>query len=147
MTLRKSQKKSTPNSMQIHCRCHVRRTENLVVASSPISFQKIRFHMQDMLPLMNAELRDYQLKGVKWLVSLYNNGINGILGDQMGLGKTVHPRQQSSSSICTSCHVQPSYFFQYHSESSPPLYMCFVLFRPLSDSYFKSIRPTLPLSE
>ena len=55
---------------------------------------------------MNAELRDYQLKGVKWLVSLYNNGINGILGDQMGLGKTVHPSQQSSSSICTSCHVQ-----------------------------------------
>ena len=79
--------------MQIHCRCHVQQTENLLVASSPISFQKIRFHMQDMLPLMNAELRDYQLKGVKWLISLYNNGINGILGDQMGLGKTVHPRQ------------------------------------------------------
>lgn len=42
-----------------------------------------------MLPLMKADLRDYQLKGVKWLISLYNNGINGILGDQMGLGKTV----------------------------------------------------------
>jgi hypothetical protein len=26
---------------------------------------------------------------VKWLISLYQNGLNGILADQMGLGKTV----------------------------------------------------------
>lgn len=44
---------------------------------------------EQLLPLMNIELRDYQLKGVKWLISLYQNGINGILADQMGLGKTV----------------------------------------------------------
>lgn len=30
-----------------------------------------------------------QLKGVKWIISLYQNGLNGILADQMGLGKTV----------------------------------------------------------
>lgn len=42
-----------------------------------------------MLPMMNVEMRDYQLKGVKWLISLFNNGLNGILADQMGLGKTV----------------------------------------------------------
>uniref|UniRef100_A0A7S0RU61 Uncharacterized protein n=1 Tax=Chlamydomonas leiostraca TaxID=1034604 RepID=A0A7S0RU61_9CHLO len=44
---------------------------------------------QELLPLMNGDMRDYQLKGVKWLISLYQNGINGILADQMGLGKTV----------------------------------------------------------
>eukprot|EP00877_Chromochloris_zofingiensis_P014670 jgi/Chrzof1/9457/Cz04g03240.t1 len=44
---------------------------------------------QEMLPLMAGELRDYQLKGVKWLISLWKNGLNGILADQMGLGKTV----------------------------------------------------------
>ena len=38
---------------------------------------------------MNAELRDYQIKGVKWLISCYQNGVNGILADEMGLGKTV----------------------------------------------------------
>lgn len=27
--------------------------------------------------------------GIKWLISLYQNGLNGILADQMGLGKTV----------------------------------------------------------
>ncbi|KAI8463605.1 MAG: P-loop containing nucleoside triphosphate hydrolase protein [Monoraphidium minutum] len=42
-----------------------------------------------LLPLINGELRDYQLKGVRWLISLWQNGLNGILADQMGLGKTV----------------------------------------------------------
>jgi len=42
-----------------------------------------------MFPLINGELRDYQLKGVTWLISLWSNGMNGILADQMGLGKTV----------------------------------------------------------
>lgn len=36
-----------------------------------------------------GELRDYQLRGIRWLASLFVNGINGILADQMGLGKTV----------------------------------------------------------
>jgi SNF2 family DNA or RNA helicase len=45
--------------------------------------------MQELLPMMNVEMREYQLKGVKWLISLYQNGVNGILADQMGLGKTV----------------------------------------------------------
>jgi SNF2 family DNA or RNA helicase len=44
---------------------------------------------QELLPLIEGELRQYQLKGVKWLISLYQNGLNGILADQMGLGKTV----------------------------------------------------------
>ena len=44
---------------------------------------------QELVPLIKGDLRPYQLKGVKWLVSLYNNGLNGILADQMGLGKTV----------------------------------------------------------
>jgi SNF2 family DNA or RNA helicase len=38
---------------------------------------------------MSISLRDYQLTGVKWMISLYKNGLNGILADQMGLGKTV----------------------------------------------------------
>jgi ATP-dependent DNA helicase len=45
--------------------------------------------VQELLPLLQADLRDYQIKGVKWLIGLHQNGINGILADQMGLGKTV----------------------------------------------------------
>lgn len=34
-------------------------------------------------------LKDYQLEGVRWLSSLYENGVSGILADEMGLGKTI----------------------------------------------------------
>ena len=34
-------------------------------------------------------MRDYQIHGLNWLISLYENGINGIIADEMGLGKTI----------------------------------------------------------
>ncbi|XP_056173698.1 LOW QUALITY PROTEIN: chromatin structure-remodeling complex protein SYD [Syzygium oleosum] len=46
--------------------------------------------------LKGGKLREYQLNGLRWLVSLYNNHLNGILADEMGLGKTV----QVISLIC-----------------------------------------------
>lgn len=39
--------------------------------------------------ILKGTLKEHQLKGLNWLVSLYNQGINGILADDMGLGKTV----------------------------------------------------------
>lgn len=45
---------------------------------------------QDICPLLTGgRLKGYQLKGIKWMISLWQNGLNGILADQMGLGKTV----------------------------------------------------------
>ncbi|WPX08973.1 DEAD/DEAH box helicase [Caldicellulosiruptor danielii] len=38
---------------------------------------------------LQGVLRDYQKIGIKWLSSLYENGLGGILADDMGLGKTV----------------------------------------------------------
>lgn len=38
---------------------------------------------QSLVPLIEGELRDYQLRGVSWLISLWTNGMNGILADQM----------------------------------------------------------------
>ncbi|PAN45302.1 hypothetical protein PAHAL_9G108900 [Panicum hallii] len=44
----------------------------------------------NLVPLMTGgNLKSYQIKGVKWLISLWQNGLNGILADQMGLGKTI----------------------------------------------------------
>lgn len=40
-------------------------------------------------PLLKAELRPYQLEGVKWLVQLYQNDLGACLADDMGLGKTL----------------------------------------------------------
>lgn len=39
--------------------------------------------------MLNAQLKEYQLKGLNWLANLYEQGINGILADEMGLGKTI----------------------------------------------------------
>lgn len=30
-------------------------------------------------------LKDYQLEGIRWLASLWTNGVSGILADEMGL--------------------------------------------------------------
>ncbi|KAM0915050.1 hypothetical protein ACQ4PT_011086 [Festuca glaucescens] len=44
----------------------------------------------NLVPLLTGgKLKPYQIKGVKWLISLWQNGLNGILADQMGLGKTI----------------------------------------------------------
>ena len=31
----------------------------------------------------NGEMRDYQVRGLNWMISLYEHGINGILADEM----------------------------------------------------------------
>ena len=33
--------------------------------------------------LIGGTLKEYQLKGLQWMVSLYNNKLNGILADEM----------------------------------------------------------------
>ena len=30
-----------------------------------------------------GEMRDYQVRGLNWMISLYEHGINGILADEM----------------------------------------------------------------
>lgn len=36
-----------------------------------------------------GKLRDYQIQGLNWLISLHENKLSGILADEMGLGKTL----------------------------------------------------------
>lgn len=46
-------------------------------------------HTEQPALLTGGTLKDYQLDGLRWLITLYENGLNGILADEMGLGKTV----------------------------------------------------------
>lgn len=41
--------------------------------------------------IKNGEMRDYQVRGLNWMISLYENGLNGILADEMvrALGYTL----------------------------------------------------------
>lgn len=51
---------------------------------------KAEKEQSELVPLITGgKLKSYQIKGVKWLISLWQNGLNGILADQMGLGKTI----------------------------------------------------------
>ena len=40
---------------------------------------------------VQADLRDYQEKGIGWLQMLHHYGFGGILADDMGLGKPCRP--------------------------------------------------------
>jgi len=37
----------------------------------------------DCSDVKGGEMRDYQVRGLNWMISLYENGINGILADEM----------------------------------------------------------------
>ena len=39
--------------------------------------------------IQNGKLRDYQIQGLNWLISLHEHKLSGILADEMGLGKTL----------------------------------------------------------
>lgn len=39
--------------------------------------------------LVGGTLMPYQVEGIKWLLSLWENGLSGILGDEMGLGEKI----------------------------------------------------------
>eukprot|EP00756_Hemistasia_phaeocysticola_P054299 Hpha_TRINITY_DN3022_c0_g2::TRINITY_DN3022_c0_g2_i2::g.138748::m.138748 len=50
--------------------------------------QKMKVRGQSKL-LQGGSLKQHQLIGVEWLVSLFTSSASGILADEMGLGKTI----------------------------------------------------------
>ncbi|XP_011293320.1 chromatin-remodeling complex ATPase chain Iswi [Musca domestica] len=38
---------------------------------------------------IKGQMRDYQIAGLNWMISLHENNVAGILADEMGLGKTL----------------------------------------------------------
>nr|GMD82607.1 ISWI chromatin-remodeling complex ATPase CHR11-like [Ipomoea batatas] len=61
---------------------------------------------------IQGEMRDYQLAGLNWLIRLYENGINGILADEMKARSTVTLRRRyveerdhaKSTTVVTTAH-------------------------------------------
>jgi len=39
--------------------------------------------------MVGGSLKGYQVEGLRWMATLYENGLSGILADEMGLGKTI----------------------------------------------------------
>lgn len=52
-------------------------------------FRKARYDLRRVLTMAaftdvkGGTMRDYQIQGLNWMISLYHNGINGILADEM----------------------------------------------------------------
>lgn len=45
-------------------------------------------HLLFVADIKNGKMRDYQIRGLNWMISLFENGINGILADEM-VRKTI----------------------------------------------------------
>ena len=61
---------------------------------------------------IQGNMRDYQVEGLRWLVSQYDTGAGGILGDEMGLGKTL----QVTAMLC--------FLKEERNEPGPHLIVC-----------------------
>lgn len=65
------------------------RIENSTTSSSSETTNFTYVSTPEYIQFPNV-MRDYQIEGLNWLISLYNQGKNGILSDDMvGLGKTI----------------------------------------------------------
>ena len=45
--------------------------------------------INDLPPNIKSHIKPYQLQGSSWMLNLFNQQIGGILGDEMGLGKSL----------------------------------------------------------
>lgn len=58
-------------------------------------YEKAHFKSEEVRQpsiLVGGDLKEYQLAGLQWLVSLYNNKLNGILADEMGTWTGLLPQ-------------------------------------------------------
>ncbi len=65
----------------------VTKNDDFIKLISNIS--SIREEAYDIPNGINAQLREYQIRGFGWMMTLARNSLGGILADDMGLGKTL----------------------------------------------------------
>lgn len=59
-------------------------------------------------------MRDYQVRGLNWLISLYENGINGILADEMVCTFSLKPyRMVITMNFSSVCRIYMYYYILY----------------------------------
>ena len=70
------------------------RSQNTLLTEAALMEPEIAYNATakadfELSPLLKADLRPYQLDGVKWMVNHYQQGLGACLADDMGLGKTL----------------------------------------------------------
>lgn len=101
---------------------------------------------------LRAELRPYQVEGVKWLLRHQANGLGACLADDMGLGKTLQTlavlcnkkNQLKGKDRIRNCNNQLSLFYSADTESSSPLRALVLLPASLVFNWVEEIRKFCP---
>jgi SWI/SNF-related matrix-associated actin-dependent regulator of chromatin subfamily A member 5 len=52
-------------------------------------------------------MRQYQIQGLNWMVSLHQNGLNGILADEMGYESTLTVHTYTNMSLVSEKLFRP----------------------------------------
>ncbi|KAH8740235.1 hypothetical protein FG386_001510 [Cryptosporidium ryanae] len=103
------------------------------------------------MKLLKGELLPYQITGVEWMLSLYNNKLHGILADEMGLGKTIqtvalltylyeHKENHGPHLVIVPLSTLPNWQKEFEKWSPNLSIMCFKGSRYERKSLFQEIR-------
>lgn len=71
--------------MLSQCRClfhYQEEDQELLETTKKAAAVETRFESSPSY-VKSGTMRDYQVRGLNWLISLYEHGINGILADEM----------------------------------------------------------------
>lgn len=87
-----SNKQNSSNSGSRHNRKSEKEEDAELMADEEANGEDLddsTFVTESPLFVKSGVLRDYQIQGLNWLISLHENKLSGILADEMGLGKTL----------------------------------------------------------
>ncbi|KAH0513401.1 putative global transcription activator SNF2L1 [Microtus ochrogaster] len=87
-----------------HRRTEQEEDEELLSESRKTSNVCVRFEVSPSY-VKGGPLRDYQIRGLNWLISLYENGVNGILADEM-LSEIVREFKSTNRLLLTGTPLQ-----------------------------------------
>jgi SWI/SNF-related matrix-associated actin-dependent regulator of chromatin subfamily A member 5 len=60
-----------------------------VTTGDNVMFAMKGVEIVDQPPMLKAKLHEHQIQGISWMAHMFKHGMPMILGDQMGLGKTI----------------------------------------------------------
>ena len=78
-------------------------------------------------------MRDYQVAGLYWLISLHENGISGIPANNMGLGKTLQTISYLATSATSPALRLSQRQTKHHSHKAPGMSCCPASGQPATD--------------
>lgn len=83
------QKSKSKGAVEDHRHRKTEKEEDLELLNDEIEEEDETTIFTESPGYIEGKMRDYQVQGLNWMISLYEHNISGILADEMGLGKTL----------------------------------------------------------